>query len=290
MLGPDDVISGLSNLILRPQDTCEELRARYGLTYLPLADNPEEAGMDYEEHWLPVAENTSLRVWYLPTNLDRGTVVFSGGNSGTMACHLFSAKVLTDNGWSVVMYEYEGYGESNGRPSLATLSRDLTTVVEWTRAWCARDQVTLMGMSLGSIPSIAVAVEHPDAVNGVILDSPVAFQAQVERFGFVIAGQTDWLIGQLDPQLLSDALISWMEQPLLIFMHELDPLATPETVQLLFDQAAGPKQIVHFPNLGHARGQFFDTDEYIYHLEHFLNDIWSRALEEHPYRGLRRGL
>ncbi|MFH1746927.1 MAG: alpha/beta fold hydrolase [Planctomycetota bacterium] len=289
-LNTDDVISGLSDLILRPQDSCEKMRERFGLTYMPLAETPTDIGMDYEEHWIPVTEDVSLRVWYIPANLDRGTILYSCGNTGEMACYLYSALLLTDNGWSVVIYDYQGHGGSDGQPSLSTLSDDLEAVLEWTRAWTAREQVTLMGMSLGSIPSIAVAVGHPDAVNGVILDSPVALGAQVNRFSFAIGGQTEWLIDQLDPQLLSDTLIGWMQQPLLVFMHDSDTLTTPGTVQLLYDRAAGPKQIVHFPELGHARGQFVDTDEYIYHLEHFLNDIWSRVMEEQPYRALRRGL
>lgn len=273
--GQKDLLTSLSDLILQPDYTCDQLREQFGVTYLPPADNPAEAGLDYEEHWLEVDSETLLRVWYLPTNLNRGTVVYSCGNTGPMACYLYTADLLTANGWSVVMYEYEGYGLSDGEPSLGTLSRDLEAVVEWTTEYTGRKQVTLMGMSLGSVPSVSVAVKHPSKVNAVILDSPIALAAQIERFGYAIGGRTSELIRQLDAELLSDVLIAWLEQPLLIFLHEHDILATPETVEVLYNRANGPKTVVRFPELGHALSQFMKTDVYLYHLDTFLTEAWS---------------
>ena len=276
LIGRAEIIVGLSRLILHPQETCTELRQRYGLTYLPLADNPAEAGMAYEEVWVPVTPDAMLHTWYLPAKLDRGTVVLSCGNAGPMACYLFTADLLTRHGWTVVMYEYEGFGESAGRASLDALYRDLLSAVSFARTATGREQVTLMGISLGSIPSVAVAVEHPELVNAVILDSPIALAAQIQRYGFIFGGQVDWIISQLLPELLPDSLIRFMPQPLLVFLHELDPIATPETVEWLYDHAAGPKRLVRFSGLGHAGGQFFDTDLYVSALEQFLADVWSQ--------------
>ena len=275
-----EVVFGLSQLVLEPEQTCDQLREKYQLTHLPQADVPSDVGMEYEEVWLPVNGDTYIRTWYITTELDRGTVVVSCGNSGPMACYLFTADLLTDNGWSVVMYEYEGFGLSTGQASLGSLYRDLDTVVEWTRERTGREQVTLFGISLGSIPSVAFGVERPDAVNGVILDSPIAFAAQVERFGFVLGGRTDWILDQLDPTLLPDVLITELEQPLLVFLHGLDPIATPETVELLYDLAPGEKQLVRFGNLGHSRGQFFSTDVYLYYLEQYLARLWTPVAED----------
>jgi pimeloyl-ACP methyl ester carboxylesterase len=99
--------------------------------------------------------------------------------------------------------------------------------------------------------------------------------AQIERFALLVAGQTSELIERLDDKLLSDTLIARLNQPLLIFSHEEDYLATPETVEVLYERAAGPKQIVRFPGLGHATSQFVKTDVYIYYLDTFLAGIWA---------------
>jgi pimeloyl-ACP methyl ester carboxylesterase len=281
-LSTGELLSGLSDLILAPYSDCEELRRRFRVDYLPLVDDPSEIGMNYEQHWLTAPNGTPLQLWYLPANLDRGTVVYSIGSAGDMRCYLFSALLLVGNGWSVVMYDYEGYGLNAGTPSLDTFITNLTAAVAWARTRTGRERVTLMGMSLGSIPSVAVAVQQPDSVNGVILDSPVALKAQIERFGFVIPGQAGILINRLDANLLSDVIIERLQQPLLVFSHELDPISTPDTVAALFESAGGPKVLVNYPGVGHASSQFVRTDSYLYYLDTFLNDIWleEATLEE----------
>jgi pimeloyl-ACP methyl ester carboxylesterase len=281
-LSTGELLSGLSDLILARYSECEELRRRFRVDYLPLVDDPSEIGMNYEQHWLTAPNGTPLQLWYLPANLDRGTVVYSIGSAGDMRCYLFSALLLVGNGWSVVMYDYEGYGLNAGTPSLDTFITNLTAAVAWARTRTGRERVTLMGMSLGSIPSVAVAVQQPDSVNGVILDSPVALKAQIERFGFVIPGQAGILINRLDANLLSDVIIERLQQPLLVFSHELDPISTPDTVAALFESAGGPKVLVNYPGVGHASSQFVRTDSYLYYLDTFLNDIWleEATLEE----------
>jgi pimeloyl-ACP methyl ester carboxylesterase len=273
-LSVGDVLSGLSDLIMAPYDDCAELRRRFRVEYLPVVDDPSGIGLKYEQHWLTTPSGARLQLWYLPANLDRGTVVYSIGSAGDMRCYLFSADLLVGNGWSVVMYDYEGFGLSGGTASLDTLISNLTAAVAWARTHTGRDRITLMGMSLGSIPSVAVAVQQPDSVNGVILDSPVALKAQIERFGFLIPGQAGILINRLDANLLSDVIIERLQQPLLVFSHELDPISTPDTVAALFESAGGPKVLVNYPGVGHASSQFVRTDSYLYYLDTFLNDIW----------------
>jgi pimeloyl-ACP methyl ester carboxylesterase len=275
-MDPPQVVARLSNLILEPDASCAELRDRFQVD-LPVVDNPAEAGLEYQEFRVPLDDSKGLRVWYLPAESDRGTVIYSMGDAGNMACYLFSADLLTRIGWSVVMYDYEGFGGSDGKASLYALSRDLRAVIDWTRNHTGRDQVTLMGMSLGSIPSIALAVEYPEAVNGVILDSPIGLRSQIFRFGFLVAGQSGPLIDRLSPDMVSEDIISGLKQPLLIFAHGRDFISTLSSVQTLFDRAAGPKELVTYPDLGHAGAQFLATDSYLYYLEDFLTRVWPGA-------------
>ena len=274
IMEPAEVVAGLSDLILHPNTTCEELRSRFGLD-LEVVNNPAEAGLSYEEVRIPIDETKSLRAWYMPTEEDLGTVIVSMGDAGNMACYLYTANLLLSNGWSVVMYDYEGFGGSDGTPTLYALSRDLRAVIDWTRNATGRDQVTLMGMSLGSIPSVALAVQYPEAVNAVVLDSPIALRRQIFRFGFLVAGQSVPLVNRLSSDLLSDDLISGLHQPLLIFAHGRDFISDPASVELLFDRAGGRKELVMFPMLGHSSGQFYATGYYVQYLTDFLMRVWT---------------
>jgi pimeloyl-ACP methyl ester carboxylesterase len=269
-----ELIQKLSYAVLEPDVTCAQLRDDLGLVGLPLANTPADVGMPYEEHWVTASAGALLRVWYLPVENHNGLVIISPGNTGSMPCYLFTAQLLHEGSYTVVMYDYEGFGGSSGELSLLALRPDLEAVTDWARAYSGFPAVTLFGMSLGSIPSIAVAVDRPTEVNGVVLDSPIGLATQIERFSFLIDGRSDELIAILEPWLLSEATITTMQQPLLVYLHEQDVVTPPEAVQFLYDRAAGPKELVRFPELGHARGQFMRTEEYRAHLLAFLQQVW----------------
>lgn len=272
---PEELEVVLSDFILRPDRTCEQLRVDFGLEFLPLVDYPDEVGMPFEEQWLPTPDGEELRLWYIPAEQNLGTVILSNGTVGEIPCYLFLTLILHENGWSVVMYDYRGFGQSTGVPTLGALLPDLEVVLDWTLARINHEQVTLYGQSLGSIPSVALAVARPEAVNAVILDSPVALGAEIAYYDQVLRGKAGAVTAALDPALITESIISQMHQPLLVYEHEQDTLTPAETVELLFNRAGGLKQIVRFPCFDHFRGLFYGTDVYAYYLHTFLTQVWS---------------
>lgn len=274
---PEELVKRLSYAILQPETTCDQLRADLGLEELPRAETPADLGISYEEHLVPVSGDATLRLWYLP-GVRRRTVVVSTGNSGPMTCYLFTARLLHEAGYSVVMYDYRGFGGSSGEPALDNLRADLETVVDWTRARTGNRRVTLFGISLGGIPSVAVAVDRANAVNGVVLDSPVALGQEIERFSFLVRGRSEDIIAGLTsvaPWLITENIIPALTQPLLVYLHGGDQITPPSSVLLLYERASGPKQIVYFLGLDHAAGQFLDTANYVANLVVFLERVWS---------------
>ncbi|MCH9013575.1 MAG: alpha/beta fold hydrolase [Proteobacteria bacterium] len=197
-----EVLNALSAVLLAPDQTCDELAGYFGLDFLKTVETPDQLGLDFDEQWAVGRNGNVLHIWQLPATFDRGTVVLSTGAAGDMACYLFPARLLVDNGWSVIMYDYQGFGQSEGSPSLATLTDDLETVVDWSRVLTGRERLTVMGISIGSIPSIAVGVRRPDAVNAVIIDSPVALGAELDRFGFLFGGRGNDIGALIDEDLL----------------------------------------------------------------------------------------
>lgn len=269
----------VTGFILDPNVTCEQLRNEFQLIYLPLVNAPNEVGLAYEEGWIVADDQAVLRVWHLPAKLNRGTVLLSTGAVGEMPCYLFVAKMLVDLGWSVVMYDYRGFGGSSGTPSVDKLASDLGQVLDWALERSGRSQLTLMGISLGSIPTVAVGVERPEAVNGVVLDSPVALGETLARFEFILPDSAHVLVNLLGPELKSESIIGELTQPLLILEGEADLITTPGTVQVLYERAGGPKRIAHFPGIGHARAPYRDTADYMSQVESFLGSVWGQAAQ-----------
>lgn len=274
---PEEIVAGLSYAVLVPERSCEELRAAFGLEHLPLVDDPTGLGLDYEEALVPNGLGAQLRVWYIPAEGERGVVVISSGSTGTLPCFLYLPSLLHERGWSIVMYEYQGFGHSSGVADLVTLRPDLRAVLRWTVARTGRPQVTLYGQSIGSIPTIALAAERPQTVNAVVLDSPVAMGVELERFGARFAQQTRAVLMDRDPALITEEIVAQVGQPLLVFLHEQDVVTPPKSVELLFDRAAGPKELVRFPGLDHSQGLYRESETYLLHLDAFLGRVWQPA-------------
>lgn len=272
----------LTELLLDPSVTCEELQQSFHLEYLDLVDNPGDLGLDYDEIFVSVDPQTSLRVWDIHSALDRGTVVFSMGAVANLSCYLFTARLLANNGWSVVMYEYRGFGRSTGVPDLSTLEDDLSAVLDWVLARNGGEPVTLMGLSIGTIPTVSVAVQRPEDVNGVILDSPVALGELLKNFNWILRDQTQTFINLARPGVLSENIIQNLQAPLLILAGDRDQLTTFSSVQLLYDRAGGPKKLVVFPGVTHARARFDDTGRYTSEVEKFLSDVWNQRVPIEP--------
>ncbi|MBL8879173.1 MAG: alpha/beta fold hydrolase [Phycisphaerales bacterium] len=272
----EDFSSALSQTILFPQLTCEDLRAFFKVDYLPVVDNPAQQGVVYEEHYLLTPNDQIIRVWYVPAALNRGTVLLSPGNSGPMQCYLYVPWKLNELGWSVVMYEYEGFGYSSGRPSLDALAPDLETVLDWTRAYLGLEKLTLMGLSLGTVPSTAIAAKRPEAVNGLIMDSPFSLPGEFERISFLLTSRAEEYIDRLDSELLTDETIGGVRCPTLIYLHELDILTPIDTVKVVLASAPPNTEVVTFEDLDHARGAYFDTGKYLFHADRFLTNLWAK--------------
>jgi uncharacterized protein len=289
-LDKEQVVSALSTIMLAPHTTCDELRRQLGLEQLVPVSAPSELGYEFEEYKIATPDGQFLRVWRIPPySANRGCVVLSIGATGSMACYLYTAKQLVDSGWTVFLYEYQGFGVSTGSASLTTLKGDLNTVLDWALAVSGENYVTLMGISLGAIPTVSVAIDRPEVVNAVVLDSPVALGEEIERWGVFVGNRTDEILALLDDELATERIISKLRKPLLILVGAEDVVAPPREAQLLFDRAAGPKLMVTFPGVNHALAVFLNTGYYQSELAGFLGALtpygewlWTPPAEAEP--------
>lgn len=270
----DELLSKLSKVVLEPEATCDALRDGLGLGSLSIVATPADAGLNYEEVWLGDTPQTVSRAWFLPAWDDRGVVVLSMGSSGELPCYLFIAHLLVTNGWSVMMYEYEGFGQSGGAASVLSLIPNLERALDWTLARTGRDQATLMGISLGSVPTIAVAAGRPWDVNGVILDSPVALAHEIARLEPVLGESTLDVILRIGAPFVSEHVIDDLQCPSLFLMNEADIITPPDTVLALYALAPDPKRLVSFPGLPHVAAPYFATGAYRLAVDDFLQVLW----------------
>ena len=128
-------------------------------------------GVDYQDVEFHAADGTRLHGWYLPHPAPRAVVLHCHGNAGNIAGRINMAKQLHALGLSVLLFDYRGYGRSEGSPNEMGVLQDARAARALLAqlAGVTESDVVLMGRSLGG--AVAVDLAAHDGARGLILES-----------------------------------------------------------------------------------------------------------------------
>lgn len=128
------------------------------LLYLPniagtLVDvTPAAIGARFEDLRLPTGDGPTLHAWLVPAAESDRIVLFCHGNAGNISHRLDSIRIFRNLGLDVLIFDYRGYGLSDGRPSEQGTYRDVEAA--WSYLVDERgydpDRVILFGRSMGA--------------------------------------------------------------------------------------------------------------------------------------------
>jgi len=113
------VVSGGVTVMLRSLEN--------SLIFFPtreLLSTPAEYGLDYETIKIAAADGVSLHGWWIPSEPERGVLLFFHGNAGNIGDRIESVEIFHRLGLSVLIVDYRGYGSSEGDPSEEGTYRD----------------------------------------------------------------------------------------------------------------------------------------------------------------------
>lgn len=132
--------------------------------------SPASWGLDYEDVQLMTEDRVELHGWYLPYPGSRHTVLFFHGNAGNISHRGDSILIFHRLGLNVLIFDYRGYGQSEGRPTEEGLYRDAWAAWKYLidRGFSAKD-IVVFGRSLGGTVAARLASEVQPA--GLILES-----------------------------------------------------------------------------------------------------------------------
>ena len=218
---------------------------------IPPADmgdwNP--TGLGHEDVWFESADGTRLHGWFVPHPTAERAILYCHGNGEHVAFNVDLAARLRDSlDASVFLFDYRGYGRSEGRPSEAGCIADGRAARHWLaeRMGIEPKQIVLMGRSLGTAVAVALAAE--DGAAALILEN--AFPAMTD----VAALHHPWLPVRwaMDNRYDSVARIPRYQGPVLQSHGEADELVPLAMGRQLFDAApTANKRWIAFPGLGH---------------------------------------
>lgn len=133
---------------------------------------------------------------------------------------------LAPDGWAVYGLDHRGHGRSGGRRTHVDRYADLLDDFEtFRRHVAARHEgvaVFLLGHSLGGQIALAYALDHPDALGGLVLSAPTLASAAVPKAAVPVLRLLARIAPTLRPTGIDDTKIS--KDPAVVADYRADPL------------------------------------------------------------------
>jgi fermentation-respiration switch protein FrsA (DUF1100 family) len=142
---------------------------------------PDELGLDFEKVFFKSKDGLMLSGWYIPAKGTEPTVLFCHGNGGNMMHSLDTINILYNLGVNCFIFDYRGYGNSEGKPSEEGTYQDVKAAYKWLTEKKAvpPDDIIAFGRSLGG--SIAAHLASEVNVGALIIESAFISYVDIGR-------------------------------------------------------------------------------------------------------------
>ena len=191
---------------------------------------------------VPTGDDGEIAAIHLPNPASRVTLLFSHGNAEDLGYLAPFLVALRDAGFSVIAYDYRGYGRSSGPPASETSAyRDIEAVYGWAveTLRIPPGRIVLHGRSVGSGPAVHLAATKPDG--GLVIESV---------FTSAIVVVTRVPIFPFD-KFANLRRIAKVRCPVLVIHGAADEIIPPSHGRALFAAAPEPKRLAMVPGAGH---------------------------------------
>ena len=243
------------------------------LVYFPqigreMAATPKAYGLAFEPVTLTTEDGEKLSAWWVPHDSAAGTVLIFHGNAGNISHRIDYLTMFHRLGYSSLLVDYRGYGQSTGSPSEEGTYRDAEAAWSWLtkeRRLAARD-IVVLGESLGGAVAVwlAARVHSRALVVASCFTSVPALGSQVYPF----------LPVRLISRFSYDSLgtIGSVKAPVLVAHSREDDIIPFAHGKALYDAAPEPKQFLEMRG-GHNDGFLFVREEWVKQLGEFLERV-----------------
>ena len=229
--------------------------------------SPSDVGLNYREVELKTKDNLALHGWFVLNDSARGTVIFCHGNAGNISGRLETIRTLHRLGLNVLIFDYRGYGKSEGRPTEKGTYRDGEAAWEYVtkNLEMPTNRVILMGRSLGGPVAAWVAATRDPAA--LILESTFT------RAPDLAAEIYPWLPVRrlIRYRYDTQARLDSVNCPVLVAHSRDDQLIPYHHGRELFERAREPKEFLEMEG-SHGNGFIESGTTYVKTLDRFLTE------------------
>jgi fermentation-respiration switch protein FrsA (DUF1100 family) len=198
------------------------------------------------------------------------TILYFHGNWDHLEYYWPRAELLYKTGCNVFIFDYEGYGMSEGKPSEQALYSDCRAALDYvlSRSDVSSSRLVFFGFSLGCAGAVDLAA-YTFSPSALCLEAPYASASALL--------QTGTLLNILDTYVMEGEYnnaekIKKVKSPVLIMHGEADNFIDIEkNGAVVFNNANQPKQFIRVPGADHEGiPATWGADNYVSAIKQFI--------------------
>ena len=147
-------------------------------------------------------DGLTLLSWFYRGQAEKPVIIYFQGNAGNISDRDYKARFLIDNGFSVLLMGYRGYGGNQGQPSEEGLRKDGEAALAFAaKEGFKKTDIILYGESLGT--GVVVNLGIGSEFKGLILEAPFTSAADVGQRAFPIPPVKFLILDRFDSLMIT---------------------------------------------------------------------------------------
>jgi len=235
--------------------------------------------------------NKQIECWFVPKDSAIGTVVLFHGYGGYKSSMLDKSEAFHQMGYNTLLVDFMGSGGSEGVATTIGFkeAEQVKSAVDFL-AKKGENNIVLFGTSMGAVAIMKAVDDYQMPVTSLLIECPFSTLLQTAENRFEIMGVPSFPLANL--------LVFWggvqngfnafahdpvdyardIRLPALLMYGEKDKKVKPEETAAIFNNLAGPKALVTFPEAGHENYLTEYKNEWTAAVSQFLQNTRPRPL------------
>ena len=231
---------------------------------------PSDVNVEYEDVQIQTSDGPIIKGWFIPGPRSDMTCLWFHGNGGNLGHRVGELELAHHRiGANIFIFDYRGYGESEGIPSEKGTYLDSRAVIEYLRSRTDvdSDRLVYVGHSLGAAVAIESALTTPPMA--MVLISPFASMRDMANLTLPFA-PAGWLVRN---HFDSMSRVRQLNTPLLVLHGDRDETVPIYQGRKLYEAANEPKRFHTLEGAAHNDTYEVGGDQYWRAIGSFLADV-----------------
>jgi len=239
--------------------------------------NPVLLGLKAQDISFQSVDGVNLHGWFVPTPGARATLLWFHGNAGNLSQRLDNIKRLLPLNLNIFIFDYRGYGKSEGEPDENGIYKDSQAAYNMVLELegVSVNSLFLFGRSLGGICATETALNNP--ARGLILESTFTSASDMSRkimplipLGWAIRSKLDAI-----------NKVTELKLPKLFLHGDRDEVVPFDLGRKLYEGASDPKSFYIIQGAGHNDTYIMGGRDYYNALDRFITETLKIPMTSH---------